>query len=249
MIDLSVNKYDENLYKLNFANHQCLEMIEKDALFEHVKLRFDSFFYFNELFHPIGVNTHLVTPRLTALQKKSTFAMAPLYYLDFLLEKNPEVIVDIGCGANLFKRIIPCIHGIDPTPDNPYANEFGIFDSEFSQAHKDQYESVVAINSLHYVSLVDFEKRILEFINIVKPGGRGFVTFNSARILEDTSDEEFQKLFGTWLPDPQMLTDYVNLVIQRITQNTTTKFLVVDLFIDKELDEIMNGNIRLVFEK
>ena len=108
---------------------------------------------------------------------------------------------------------------------------------------------MVAINSLHYVSLVDFEKRILEFINIVKPGGRGFITFNLCRMLEKTSYDELQTLLGTRIPDTQMLTDYVHLVIQQIKQNTTTKFLVVDLFIDKELDEIMNGNIRLVFEK
>ena len=171
------------------------------------------------------------------------------FYLDFLIEKNPQVIVDIGCGANIFKRIIPCIHGIDPTPNNPYADEFGAFDSEFSQAHKDEYESVFAINSVHFVSLVDFEKRLLEFINIVKPGGRGVITFNVTRMLEYTSFTQRQELFNTHLIDPQMLTDYVNNKINRIKQNTTTKFLVVDLFINEELDEIMNGNVRLVFEK
>jgi hypothetical protein len=243
-----VNGYNEDQYKIDFVNHDIYKnIIKKDQMFHRVKLRFDSFFYPLEL-SAVQSNNDLRTIRLAALQL-SCFSIAPIYYLDFLLEKNPNKIIDIGCGANLFKRIIPRIHGIDPVLNNPYADEVGSFDSEFSQAHKDQYESAFAINSMQFISLIDFEKRILEFINIVKPGGRGFITFNMARMLEKTSYDEFQKLFGTWIPDPQMLTDYVNLVIQRITQNTTTKFLVVDLFIDKELDEIMNGNVRLVFEK
>ena len=68
-------------------------------------------------------------------------------------------------------------------------------------------------------------------------------------MLERTSFEQRQKLFSTQTMDPQIITDYVNGEINRIKQNTTTKFLVVDLFIDKEIDECMNGNVRLVFEK
>jgi hypothetical protein len=145
----------------------------------------------------------------------------------------------------MFKRIIPCIHGIDPVTDNPHADEVGSFDSEFSRAHKDEYESVFAINSVHFVSLSNFEKRVLEFINIVKPGGRGFVTFNATRMLERTSNEEFEKLFGSIDVNPQTVTDYVC----RVIQNISAKFLVIDLYINKEINEIMNGNIRLVFEK
>jgi len=242
-----VNGYNEDQYKLDFVNHICMQAIKKDQLFHQVKLRFDSFFHTPELYSVHSDNT-LDTIRLAAL-KFSCFSIAPLYYLDFLLEKNPNKIIDVGCGANLFKRIIPRIHGIDPALNNPYADEVGSFDSEFSQNHKDEYESVFAINSMQFISLIDFEKRILEFINIVKPGGRGFITFNIARMLECTSFEQRQKLFNIQTIDPQIITDYVNSKINRIKQNTTTKFLVVDLFIDKEIDECMNGNVRLVFEK
>jgi hypothetical protein len=251
----NVNGYNEAQYKIDFGNHKCSKVIEKDVLFDRVKLRFDLFFYFNELYHPSMDN--ILTPRLGALQSRSTFSIAPLYYLDFLLEKNPQVIVDIGCGANLFKRIIPCIHGIDPTPNNPYADEFGSFDSEFSQSHKDTYESVFSINAIHFISLINFEQKLLEFINVVKPGGRGFITFNAARMIELTSEDEQRQLFSqSFSPDtinPKTTVDYtihyVRHVLHRVTQNTLVKFLVIDLLIDKELDEYMNGNIRLVFEK
>ena len=237
----NVNGYNQDQFKLDFANHTCMEAIRKDKWLTHAALQFDSFFPFEKIVDPKMDNVHS-TPRLVALESESKFSVAPLYYLGFLLKKNPQVVVDIGCGANIFKRIIPCIHGIDPTPDNPYADEFGAFDSEFSQAHKDEYESVFAINSVHFVSLVDFEKRLLEFINIVKSGGRGFVTFNITRMVELTSKEEFQQLF---VNTSQTITDYVCGVIQ----NIAVKFLVIDLYINKEINEIMNGNIRLVFEK
>ena len=102
-----------------------------------------------------------------------------------------------------------------------------------------------SINAIHFISLVDFEKRILEFINIVKPGGRGFVTFNLTRMLELTSKEELEQLFSTQLIKIPLIVEYIRSAIR----NISIKFLVVDLYIDKEINEIMNGNIRLVFEK
>jgi len=240
----NVNGYDQDQFKLDFVNHACMEAIKKDELLNHVTLCFNAISRLGETAHP-DMDNLLFTPRLVALEAASKFSVTPLYYLDFLLEKNPTSIVDIGCGANIFKRIIPCIHGIDPIPDNPHCDEIGFFDSEFSQAHTDEYESVFSINAIHFISLIDFEKRLLEFINIVKPGGCGFVTFNATRMLELTSKEELQQLFGDIFPNSQTITDYV----RRIIQNISLKFLVIDLCINQELDEVMNGNIRLVFEK
>jgi len=248
----NVNGYDQDQYKLDFVNHACMEAIKKDELLSHAKLRFNSISWFGETVKShIHMDNLLNTPRLVALESDSSFSVTPLYYLDFLLEKTPTCIVDIGCGANIFKRIIPCIHGIDPIPNNPHADELGSFDSKFSQSHKDKYESVFSINAIHFISLIDFEKRMLEFINIVKSGGRGFVTFNIARILELTSDEELQQLLGVrsdTVTREQLLskiTDYVRSVID----DMPVKMLVIDLFMNQEMDEIMNGNIRLVFEK
>jgi|694.fasta_scaffold138034_2 hypothetical protein len=241
----NVNGYDKDRFKLDFASHNIyLEGIKKDKSLNSATLQFDSFFPFKTMVDP-KMDNDLSTPRLINLQLNSSFSMAPLYYLDLLLKQNPTSIIDIGCGANMFKRIIPCIHGIDPVPDNPHADEVGSFDSEFSRAHKDEYESVFAINSVHFVSLSNFEKRMLEFINIVKPGGRGFVTFNATRMLELTSKEELEQLFSTQIINGPLVINYVRNIIQ----NISVKFLVIDLYIDKEINEIMNGNIRLVFEK
>jgi|LakMenE18May11ns_1017448.scaffolds.fasta_scaffold9673822_2 hypothetical protein len=184
-----------------------------------------------------------MTPRQYALS--SVFFVSSLYYLEFLLKKNPKVIVDIGCGANLFKKLIPNIYGIDPTPNNRLADEFDFFDADFSQGHTDAYESVFSICALHFISLVDFEKRILEFYNIVAPGGRGFLTFNAMRMVECTSAQDLQILFSSNSPTPEQLTQYVKTVLNNLTIN----FLLTEVLINDCVDEISNGNIRLIFDK
>lgn len=184
-----------------------------------------------------------ITPRQQALS--SIFFVNSLYYLEFLLEKNPKVIVDIGCGSNLFKKLIPNIHGIDPTPNNRQADEFDFFDADFSQGHTDAYESVFSICALHFISLIDFEKRILEFYNIVASGGRGFITFNVMRMVERTSVQDLQMLFSSNLPTPDQLTQYVNAILN----NLSIKFLLAEVLINDTIDEPFNGNIRLIFDK
>jgi len=183
------------------------------------------------------------TPRQYALS--SIFFVSSLYYLEFLLEKNPKVIVDIGCGPNLFKKLIPNIHGIDPTPNNSQADEFDFFDADFSQGHTNAYESVFSINALHFIPLIDFEKRILEFYNIVAPGGRGFIAFNVIRMVEVTDPNDLQLLFSSNLPTPDQLTQYVNTILN----NLSIKFLLTEVVINDSIDESIDGNIRLIFDK
>jgi hypothetical protein len=94
-------------------------------------------------------------------------------------------------------------------------------------------------------NIEDFEKRILEFYNVVKPGGRGFITFNAMRMVENTSAQDLQTLFSSNSPTPEQLTQYVKTVLNNLTIN----FLLVEVLINDCVDEIINGNIRLIFEK
>jgi hypothetical protein len=197
------------------------------------------------IFSSINAHTHdiNITPRYRELS--SVFFISSLYYLEFLLKKNPKVIVDIGCGENLFKKLIPNIHGIDPTPNNQLADEFDFFDADFSQGHTDAYKSVFSICALHFISLIDFKKRILEFYNIVAPGGRGFITFNVMRMVERTSAQDLQTLFSSNSPTTDQLTQYVESILNNLSIN----FLLVEVLINDVADEPFNGNIRLIFNK
>jgi hypothetical protein len=170
-------------------------------------------------------------------------SMVPFWYINFLLEKYPNQVIDMGCGSNTFKKYIPFVHGIDPV--DYHADEIDFFDAQFSRGHTEAYESVMSINALHFISLSDYGLRLREFANIIKPGGRGFVTFNVERMKEHTSDSEFTSLFSSATPDNKQLSNY----ILSETKSNLQNILVYDNFLNECKDEHLNGNIRIVFDK
>ena len=81
----NVNGCNEDQYKIDFVNHDIYKnVIKKDQMFHQVKVRFDSFFYPPEV-SMVESNNDLLPIRLAALQS-SCFSIAPIYYLDFLLD-------------------------------------------------------------------------------------------------------------------------------------------------------------------
>ena len=172
------------------------------------------------------------TPRETLL----TLRVAPFFYILKLLEKNPKQIADIGCGSNFFKNFIPEIHGIDPV-ENPNVDQVDYFDEDFSIGHTNKFDCAMAINSLHFISLTDITKQLNNFSNIIKPGGRGFVTLNAKRMIEVTKSSD------------QVTMEQLSLYIKQQVDQALPNVLAYDDYIQTELDEAMNGNIRVVFEK
>jgi len=173
------------------------------------------------------------------------FNISIFYYIKFLTDLNPDKIVDIGCDNNLLKKVCPIIYGISDNPKHVNADEISPFNSEFSKKHQNQFQCAMSICSLHFVSVTKFEQRVADFVNIVKPGGRGFVTFNIIRSIESSDDQELEQLFQTTNPTNQQIALYIDQKIK----NMPFKFLVVENLIDQVKDESMNGNVRLVFEK
>jgi len=189
------------------------------------------------------------TPRLIQMLRR--FSMIPLWYLQFLVDASPSCIVDLGCGENFFKPVIAKlhgipVHGIDPTPNNTAADELCNYSgSDFSRGHPNAYESVFSINALHFVPLSELTTVINNFYNIVAPNGRGFLTLNSARMVEQANHDWLLDKFNNIEPTPLQIQEYV--CDQLSTLNID--FLVIDLLIDKFSDEGMDGNIRMVFKK
>jgi hypothetical protein len=189
---------------------------------------------------------HETTSRVNMLTKK--FSMIPLWYLQFLIDKSPAKIVDVGCGGNLFKPVIKKlfdipVHGIDPR--NPAADEVDFFDSDFSQGHTKQYESAFSINALHFIPLLDLTKVVREFYNIIAIGGRGFLALNSARMVEKTKSDWFLQVFNCIKPTPKQIQDYIRDQLYTLDID----FLVTDLLIVDHPDDFLDGNIRMVFNK
>jgi hypothetical protein len=87
-----------------------------------------------------------------------------------------------------------------------------------------------------------------EVLEIIKKGGRGFVTLNLKRLLEYTEPHEYYKLFD--LTKKLTLEDYKNYLTKELTQ-IDYQILVLDLIFDNDtvdIDDWFNGNIRIVFE-
>lgn len=183
---------------------------------------------------------HRGTPRYSTVV--SVIPCASFYYLNFLLELNPAQIVDLGCGMNFFKDIIPNIHGIDPSDDA--ADEHDMFDEDFANGHKSQYQCVFSIDALHYIPISDFSSRVCSFKKIIQKNGRGYVSMNSARLIDHTPDDVLLRLFGTTAPTPTQIEFYIKQEIESLDFN----FLAVDVLITEKPDEYIDGNIRLVFE-
>lgn len=163
--------------------------------------------------------------------------------LNLLLEINPSSIVDIGCGTNYFKKFIPHLIGIDKWPGADICEHF---DNNFSIKYAQNFDAAFSINSLHFITLDYMKPRILEFANIIKPGGRGYIALNLARMVEDApykkNTDYLLELFGTETPDIDQCRDYVKKELDTLDLDMLTYEIDFTIY-----NAYLNGNIRLIF--
>lgn len=218
--------YNEEQFKINFPKTN----IGKRIISELPD-------WFNLDYSPVDF-INKSTPR----EQTVTFNVVPFFYIQMLLEKNPKILADIGCGSNFYKKFIPEIHGIDPV-ENSNVDEVDFFDETFSIGHTNNYDCAMAMNALHFVSLKDISKQLRNFSRIIKPGGRGFVTLNAIRMIEMTDKQDM-------IQDDQLST-----YIKQQVDDALPNVLVYDDYTNGCRDSGgannsgLNGNIRIVFEK
>ena len=178
------------------------------------------------------------TPRqiMAGIRPRVTKFFAVLfYYLGYLLDAEPNKIYDLGCGVNIFKKYIPNVIGIgaeNPNEDLFYADTHDHVDGDFISGHKDFFESVFSINALHFITYQDLRQRVLDFHSMIRPGGRGWLSLNFARLGDR----------------PNKSKSDLEQDVRRSLSNLDIEYLVVDIDFTV-LDEWMNGNIRLVMKK
>jgi len=221
----NINPYNPGQFKKQFESTDIFQRITKD---------FDNICWTNN--HVTQVNES--TPRESTWDARPIFSLTAFYYLQPLLEKNPKVIYDLGCGWNIFKKYIPNIVGLDP--DGKYADEIVSIDQEYFKNHQNFFESAFSINALHYRPLRQIHSVFTEFISMIKPGGRGFIAINIRRML----DRETIFVRTKMLQDTKLL----ELYIRKQLGNLPCTCLIFDVNLT-ELDEWLDGNVKLVFEK
>ena len=170
--------------------------------------------------------------------------LQPHYYIEQLLKVDPKNIADIGCGSNDFKRFYPNIIGYDPV--EPEADFKESFDEKFVQRHFQEFDVAFSICALHFIPLDYFAQRVSEFASVIKPGGRGYLSLNLARMVEDTPNKKntdyLLDLFGTENPSTEQCYDYITKELDTIALD------MLEYDVDfKIYDTYYNGNIRLLF--
>lgn len=244
----NVNPYSEGEFKNKFKRSDLFLEIKKDfpyCIFQDLDMK-----SLNQLRTDIISQKHILTPRQHT--STSIFSLVPFYYLQFILDNNPNVIYDIGCGWNIFKRYIPIIIGLEVPDKSPnYLKYADIHDellfefSDYVEKYYGKYENAIAINSLHFCPISKIRQRIIDFSNLIQRGGMGFITFNIKRMLECEdlfTNTEKVNLFNfseleTWIRHELNDLPFEIKVFEFLPLN------------DRTIDEWLNGNLRIVFKK
>ena len=222
----NIKPYNEKEFKAKFADTPLCKKLQQD---------FDRLIWNSQCndFEEGTPRQHWGDRNL--LQTK--FSVVPFYYLEFLTEKNPKVIYDLGCGWNIFKKYIPSIIGIGAENPNDkffFADVHDYVDDDFIKGHQNFFKSVFSICALHFVPMSNLRQTVLDFASMIKPGGRGFISLNAMRMLERDTKMISHPDLTTWIRSE--LFDLPFNILQ----------FEVDL---EKLDNGMDGNIRIVLEK
>lgn len=189
---------------------------------------------------------------------ETSISVVTLYYLNFLLEKNPNKIYDIGCGWNIWKRYYPQIIGIDSEPSNSYADIIQRFDNNFIRDFRNKIESLMSVNiNLGVIpdekqqfgcipcTYENYAQQVEYLMQVIKPGGRAYFAISRHGMFKFTP-KEWYKENNVHPYDYDKLS---NLLLDSI------KSLPLDVVsFDCELDLLesvpaFDGCIRLVFDK
>jgi len=97
--------YQEDLNPYNSSEYE--KFFKTTLLYKKISKNYDLVSFDNDLMQIInGLTTRTVL-------SLSILDAAPFYYLQYLTDLNPSKIYDIGCRANLFKKYVPNLIGID----------------------------------------------------------------------------------------------------------------------------------------
>lgn len=104
------------------------------------------------------------------LDKDDAYYMYRYEYSGWLVLKNisdDDHVLDVGCGANLFKGKIKNLVGIDPA--NPRADVVTTIQNYRTDS---KFDVALCLGSFRYGSRADIEEMIAATVNLLKPSAR-----------------------------------------------------------------------------
>jgi hypothetical protein len=80
---------------------------------------------------------------------------------------NHETVLDVGCGTNPFKGVIPNLIGIDPAFDQA---DYKCTIDDF--VTNNQFDVALCLGSINFGNAVDIERQITKIVSLLKPHSR-----------------------------------------------------------------------------
>jgi len=135
-------------------------------------------------------------------------------------------------------------HGLKYDSNIFYGDEHGFVDKNYVIQHQSFFERAFSICALHFHPVNCLKQVVEDFVSLIKPGGRAFLSLNLQKMLDFSEPEMLIDLFGAPGPTRQSLDQYVRQQLDDIETN----WLIVDIDLTV-IGDGLDGNIRLVFDK
>jgi len=182
--------------------------------------------------------------------------------IDQIYENSPKTILDVGCGDNFLQEFFPEMIGLDQSDS---ADIKGFMDPKFAHDNSEKYDSLIALNSLHFGGFRKCLLNVNSAIKVVRSKGRLAFAFNMM-MLCNNNNSLLEGSFGSLL---ERVNDFIRAIEERddltLIFQEITPLLVIertgrDLEVEKKstvndlrrlniLGNGINGDIRLVVEK
>jgi SAM-dependent methyltransferase len=248
MIQTNINQYDRENFSYLFKKTELYKKLQDEYDIVNFSIAENAL---------CNLQRHRHLSNWTTPRKRLDFRIfdaVPFYYLNYLIENNPNKIYDIGCGYGEFKKYIPNIVNIEHTSakdnfrflKNDIIDLYDDLDENFYIKNSGLFESAFAINSLHFNSLIDIRKIVIKFSSLISKNGRGFIALNIARMIESELDKYGdQRLYerGISKSDMNTIEDFVRSELFDLPFELNV-FEFVPFY-----DCYLNGNVRIVFTK
>jgi hypothetical protein len=89
-------------------------------------------------------------------------------------KSNPNMVLDVGCGYNPFKKVIPGLVGIDPYNS---AADYMVDILEYDIG-VGQHDHIIALGSINFNGREDVEPRFAKVVELLAPGGKLWMRAN-----------------------------------------------------------------------
>lgn len=93
---------------------------------------------------------------------------------DEINKRNPQNVLDVGCGYHPFQGRIPNLIGIDPY-NNCADYQVDILEYRVKPA---SYDNIIALGSINFNSRADIQARFGHCVSLLAPGGRFYIRAN-----------------------------------------------------------------------